>query len=434
MDNTLNTDSIERQNTVSESLMAWVVCLSGGLLFFYEFIQTNIINSISIPLMSTFHINAGQLGHLSSFYFYADAGLLFFAGSLLDRYSTRKLILFAMVLCTIGTFGFGFAGSFLVASIFRFMVGIGGAFCFLGGVRLASRWFPPRRMALITGIIVTMAFTGGWIAQTPATILVNHYGWRHTMFLNGCLGIVLTAWIWFIVKDRPEHHSEKVTEEYMNLKQLGLWKSAGLVLKNRQNWLAGLYTSLLNLPIFLLGAMWGHMYLVQIDHFTPARASLICSMLFLGSILGSPIMGFISDLMKRRRRPMLIGAVLSLLVILPIVYIPNLSFGILSTLFFLLGLITCTQVIGYPVAAEHNPSMLTGTAVSIVSMTCLLGGAFGLPFSGWLLDLGGHTMVNGTPVYTISAYHHAMLIMPIAFVVAFFVAGCVKETHCKPQT
>ncbi|OGT29721.1 MAG: hypothetical protein A3E87_08720 [Gammaproteobacteria bacterium RIFCSPHIGHO2_12_FULL_35_23] len=430
----LLTTAIERKAPKSEYFLAWLVSLSGGLLFFYEFIQLNIINSISSQLMANFHINAGELGRLSSLYFYFNAGLLFVAGNLLDRFATRKLILMAMTFCTLGTFGFGLAKTVFFAGLCRALIGLGGSFCFLSGVRLASRWFPPRKMAVVTGLIVTMAFIGGWVAQTPATLLVTYFGWREMMMLNGCLGVVLIIWIWFVVQDRPTHHFEKATEEYLQLKQQGLWTSIKMVLSNKQNWLGGLYTCLLNLPIFLLGAMWGRMYLEQVDGFNAARASFICSMLFLGSIVGAPLMGFISDMLQQRRLPMLVSAILSLLVVLIIIYGQDLTFIQLSILFFILGLITCSQVISYPLVAEHNQGILTGTAVSIVSMICLLGGALGLPFSGWLLDLGwDHKVLNGAPVYSVQAYHQAMLIMPIAFVIGFVAAYFVKETYCRSQ-
>lgn len=430
---TLLTRKLEEQS-VPPAWLPWLVCLSGGLLFFYEFIQLNIINSISSQLMGTFHISATSLGKLSSTYFYANISCLFLAGNLLDRFSTKKLILLAMFFCTLGTFGFGLAHSVIFAAICRTVIGIGGSFCLLSAVRLASRWFPPRRMALLTGLIVTMAFTGGWMAQTPATVVTSWLGWRGMMMVDGCIGILITAWIIFIIQDYPSHHKEKALADYVQLKQQGVWNSIVMVLSNKQNWLAGGYTCLLNLPMFLLGAMWGKLYLEQVENLNSTQASFICGMLFIGSIIGSPLMGFISDMMGRRRLPMLLGAIASFIVCLALLYIPHLSFHSLGFLFFLLGLITCTQVISYPLVTEHNSPILTGTSVSIVSMTCLLGGALGFPFSGWLLDLGwDHKLVNGAPWYSSTDFHLTMLIMPIAFIVAFILAWFVKETYCKPQ-
>lgn len=429
------TSTIEKHSgDIEPTWLSWLVCISGGLLFFYEFIQLNIINSISLPLMSEFHINATQLGTLSSTYFYANISCLFLAGNLLDRFSTRRLILVAMTLCTLGTFGFGLAHSEWVAGAFRAIIGFGGAFCLLSAVRLASRWFPPQRMALLTGLIVTMAMVGGWVAQTPATILVSLLGWRGMILIDGAFGVAITVWIFLVIQDRPAHHLAKAAAESLQLKQQGLWKSICLVLGNRQNWLAGSYTCLLNLPIYLLGAMWGKIYLQQVDQFSASAASFICGMLFWGCMIGSPMMGLLSDLIKRRRLPMLLGSVASFIMVIMALYLPGLGFWSLTLLFFFLGLITSTQVLSYPLVAEHNQPILTGTAVSVVSMTCLLGAAIGFPFSGWLLDLGwNHTMVNASPIYSAQDFHHMLLIMPIAFVVSFGIAWRIKETHCQPQ-
>lgn len=429
------TKLLQRRFSTKAAWLPWFVCLSSGLLFFYEFIQLNILNSISVELMREFHISAESLGKLSSTYFYANIGFLFLAGNLLDRYSTRKLILMAMIFCTGGTLGFGLSHNVFVAGAFRALIGVGGAFCLLSAVRLASRWFPPRRIALLTGLIVMMAMLGGWVAQVPATLLVESLGWRHMMLVNAGLGVFIIVWVWATIQDYPIDDHEKIKSDALKLKQQGVMRSINMVLKNKENWFAGLYACLLNLPIFLLGAMWGKMYLIKVNHFSTTEASFICGMLFWGSIIGSPLMGLISDSIGLRRVPMMIFSIISLLLVIPALYIPGLSVGFVSVLFFLLGLTTCSQVISYPLVTEHNPLILTGTAVSIVSMTCLMGGAVGFPFSGWLLDLGWDhkTYVHGAPFYSTIDFQHMMLILPIAFIVSLFIAFFIKETYCKSQ-
>src|SRR5690606_21512991 len=109
----------------------WLVCLCASLFFFYEFIQMNMFNAISAQLMQAFHINAAQLGRLSAFYFIANVVFLFPAGMLLDRYSARKIILTSLAICVLGTALFASTSSVFFASFFRFMMGIGSAFCFL---------------------------------------------------------------------------------------------------------------------------------------------------------------------------------------------------------------------------------------------------------------------------------------------------------------
>ncbi len=92
---------------------------------------------------------------------------LFPAGILLDRYSVRKLLLIAVTLTSLGTLTFALAHTFVVAAVCANYHWYGASFCFLSCIRLASRWFPPEKMAFVTGVVVTMAMLGGLVAQAP---------------------------------------------------------------------------------------------------------------------------------------------------------------------------------------------------------------------------------------------------------------------------
>ena len=130
--------------------------------------------SIADNIMQAFHIEAKKMAYLSSVYYLANVVFLFVAGYLLDHYSPKKILMGAMALCVMSTFILAQAQSFYVALLCRFITGIGSAFCLLGPVRIASRWFPPQRMAMMTGLIVTIAMFGGMVAQYPMTYLVLH--------------------------------------------------------------------------------------------------------------------------------------------------------------------------------------------------------------------------------------------------------------------
>ena len=132
-------------------LQPWIVCFSAALFFFFEFMQVNMFNALDPALIKTFHMSAIQLGHLSANYFYANVIFLFPAGMILDRISTRKAIVAAMLASVLCTFGFALSHAVWQAEICRFMTGIGGSFCLLSSVRLASRWFDSKQLALVIG-------------------------------------------------------------------------------------------------------------------------------------------------------------------------------------------------------------------------------------------------------------------------------------------
>lgn len=414
------------------SRQSWVVCLSAALFFFYEFIQLGMFNSISPDLMNTFKVNATQLGNISAMYFYGDVAFLFFAGMLLDRFSTRKIIIGAMLLCIIATIIFALSPSILIASMSHLAAGIGNAFCFLSCIKLITRWFAPRRTALMIGLTVTIAMAGGVFAQTPLTLLTQALGWRNAVLMDALLGMIILAIIWRNVFDGPQ--TEVSVREISRSSKNFVKFSVRFAFVNAQNWLAGFYTCFLNLPIFLLGDLWGVMYLTQTDNISRMQASYITTMVFVGTILGSPLVGIISDRLGQRRLPMIWGAILSLTVMLIIMFVPHLTFWPLLFLFLLLGIFTSTQIISYPLIAESNPKAMTGTAAGLASILIMGGGAVFQPLFGWLMDLHGKGIVHdGIVIYTHADFFRGMMIMPIAFIIGLAAALLMRETYCRPH-
>jgi sugar phosphate permease len=417
-------------NVKTSSSKAWAVTLIASLFFFFVYIQVNLFNAISPYLLKDFQLTAAQLGQFSSYYFIINIALLFPAGILLDRFSPYKIILLSMIIGVLGTIVFSFANSYSMLVASRIMIGLCGTSCFLACIKIASRWFPMQRMALVTGSIVTMAMLGGIVAQVPFTLLTDHIGWRHALLVDAALGLLITILIAVFVRDYP-HGNKKIVEKQENrVEHMTFFKLLKKVVLNRQNICGGLFISLINLPVFVIGAMWGSMYLVQAHHLTRSQATIVTSMLFSGLIIGSPLAGWVSDLWKKRRLPMILGAIASLIVALTIMYLPNSSFIIFLILFFLLGLAISSQIIGYPLIAESNSLALTGTATGLASIFILTAGMTQGLF-GWLLGLHWkHVVLGGEPVYAASDYRLAMLILPVGFAIGLISALLCKETHC----
>ena len=409
------------------ALMPWFVCFAATLFFFYEFIQGNMFASIAGQIMQDYNIQADKMAYMSSIYYLSNVIFLFIAGMMLDRFSIKKTILIAMLFCVISTFVLATSQSFTIAMLCRFITGIGSAFCFLGPVRLASQWFPPQRMALVTGAIVTMAMTGGMMAQYPLTLLVAQVGWRAAVQDIGMLGaglLVLMAW----------GIQEKTTAtDQTNTPAVGILTAAKQAYFNPQFIRAALYTSLMNMAIAVFGAMMGTLYLQQRLNVSADEAALVNSMLFFGAILGGPLLGGFSDKLNLRVWPMKLGALSSLVVLVAALYLP-VGLHLMMVLFFLLGLLTMAQVISYALVAESSPPAITATAVSVISILTQ-GGCFVYQnlFGQLLIAHGDMQMVNGMPVYSLADYQYAAMILPIGLIIAFLVLLGLKETHCQQQ-
>jgi MFS family permease len=404
----------------------WLVCLSAALFFFFVFIQMNMFNAVGSHLMQTFHFTAAQLGHLSASYFYANVIFLYPAGLLLDRFSPRRIIIFVMAGAIACTFWFALASGYNEILIARFLIGIFGSFCLLSSVRVASRWFPPKRMALVIGIVVTLAMIGGMISQAPLTYLTDTIGWRQTIIADAIFGVLLLIPMIIFIKDFPADAS-KATEAHSS--HLGFWEAIGKTVLNSQNWLAGIYISLINLPIMIIGTTWGALFLTQAHNLTRSQASFMITIMFFGVIIGSTSIGWISDYMGKRKPPMIFGALACLLIAFLIIYLPTSSALAMGSLFFLLGYVSSFQVIGYPLVAESNPPELTGSAEGLSSILIMSGG-FSVSLFPYFLNLNwDHQVVNNLPVYSLYDYQMALLILPAAFLIALIAAVFVRETH-----
>lgn len=405
------------------NLQAWAVCLAAGFFFFYEFFQLNVFDVINPFLRDFFHIDAASLSSMSSSYLLANVLFLLPAGVILDRFSVRWVIAGALSICVLGALGFALTTSFKLAMIFHFFAGLGNAFCFLSCVVLISRWFPPKRQAFVTGIIVTMAFLGGMVAHAPFVWLVDLWGFRQALLIDGFVGIALLMIIVSIVRDYPPH-----TKPPQNNLKTPVFLSLRQVLSIPATFFGGLYTSLMNLPLMVLCALWGVSYLETVHHLTSFQASSVSGMMFFGSMIGCPLAGWLSDHMRKRKPIMFVGALLTLPVIISLIYIQNLSLTMLFILFFLIGLLTSTQVISYPLVAESNAPKYTGVAVGMASVIVMGGAGFAQILFGVLM---GEPMTLQN-VYTAAHFECAMKM----FIVATFLAVCslffIRETYCQP--
>ncbi len=412
---------------------SWLVVLTSALFSLYMFIQINLFGSINTELVKEFGFSAAKLGSLYACYSYGTVLFLFPAGTLLDRFSVRKILFMVFTLTIVATYIFSISDNFWVMNGARAVTGIAGAFAFLAAVKLASRWFEPRHMALIVGVIVTMTMFGGILAQTPLTLLTQSMGWRMAMQMVAAFGVILIILQLLIVRDEPKGLEKIEVTEHTQLEKIGFWYLLGMVLTNKQNWLCGIYISFINLPLFILGGAWGGPYLTQIHNFSLVQASLIITMMFIGMMIGSPLAGIISDRLKLRKLPMIMGAVLSMVMMSIVVFAPTLPFWLEICLYLALGLVVSSQVIGYPVIAESNQHTITATATGFSSVLIMSGGML-VPLFGWLLDsAGGPQVIDGVRTYAASDFLRANYLMLIGLVIALIASMLVNETHCRPS-
>lgn len=386
------------------------------------------------PLRQHFNLSGAGFGFLSAFYYYAYIPLQLPAGILLDRYGPRLLLTLACFVCVVGTFIFAGTHLFWLAAIGRFLVGFGSAFAFVGVLKLATIWLPEDKLAMVAGLASALGTVGGMVGDNLLGLLVLQVGWIETVNLTAYFGIGLTFVLWFGIRDRKRHQEHAGTIESFRKSMIDF----GIIIRNKQMWINGLFGCLVYLPTTVFAELWGISYLRIAHGMTQDMAAFTNSMLFFGFTIGAPLMGFISDRMKRRKLPMLVGATGAASIMTILLYVPGLTVITINVLMFALGLLYSSQCIVFAVGRELSPNEAAGTAMAMTNMIVMLGAMVMQPLVGKILDLSlsSHVAnVSKLPVeklhqlYTTYDYQFALSIIPIGIIIAALLTFLLKETY-----
>ncbi|QQG46944.1 MAG: MFS transporter [Candidatus Azosocius agrarius] len=395
-----------------------IICIIVSFFFGFEFFQINVFSSLDTELIKKFNCTTKELGVFSSMYFYGNLLLLIPAGILLDKYSTRSLILFSMFFSIIGIYIFSFSNNLYISSIGRLIIGMtGGAICFLSSLKLCSQWFHINEMPKIISIIISIGMLGGILSQAPFNFLINKFGYTNALYINIYFGIFLYFIIYLFIYD-----FYKIQKN--NFSFLFSFKN---IIKNTKNWYCGIYISLLNLPIFLLGALYGNIYLVQIHNLSHNEASIVTTMIYLGMLIGSLLLSKFLSKKNNRIFLMTFGIFLCIIIVFILINIIKLTFFMLLIIFFILGLSSSAQIIAYPIIMENNDINIIASSNSFSSMLIVIGGAIFQPLFGYIIKLNLNDPILQDIIYIIKNFNNGFYLLIFNLIISFIMILLIFE-------
>lgn len=424
------------------AIVAWLICGIGAVFYAYEYLLRISPSAMEEQLRDHFALSATGFGMLSSIYYYAYVPMQLPVGILMDRFGPRRLLTFACFICIMGTFMFCQTSIYQIALIGRLLVGAGSAFAFVGVLKLATLWLPENKLAMVAGLTSALGTVGAMIGDNLLLTLINHHGWQSTDAYTAYFGIILIFLIWFGIHDHKSNLANSGTIQTFkrNLQDLGI------IMRNKQIWINGLFGCLVYLPTSVFAELWGIPYLAHAHHMSEAQAGFANSLLFCGFMVGAPLMGYISDHLKRRKPPMIVGSVVAAVVMTIIVFYPGLTYKMINILMFTLGLFYSTQAIVFAVGRELSPNEAAGTAIALTNMIVMIGAMLLQPLVGRLLDLSlrihGHAstliaykshLQSVFHIYTAQDYQFAMAIVPIGIFIAAMLTFFIRETYAEAK-
>ncbi|MCP4475199.1 MAG: MFS transporter [Gammaproteobacteria bacterium] len=419
----------EQQSQARLSLLAIFMFLLAAIFYFYEFLLQVSPSIMSHNLMHDLHINATSLGLLSGAYFISYTAMQLPVGLLYDRFGPRRVLTIATLFCALGAVLFALSPNGYVAAFARFVMGIGSACSFVGMLYVSFRWLPIRYFPLFVGLGQTLGSIGALSGQTMLAALVNQFGWRHTILVFALAVLILSALIGLFLRNHPSRAQRNFTKEPAP----GIAETFKQIFRSAQTWVIALYALCVWTPVAIFASLWGVPFLMTRYDISNVAAGKISAMVWVGTAVGSPLGSWISVCMGRRCPPLIGAAAIGLLCSAAVLYFNNLSMQLVAVLLFFMGYAACGQSLSFGVVQDNNYSSVCGTAIGFNNMAVVIGGAFFQPLIGGLLDLQWQgTTLNDVRSYSVSAYHTALIILPLCFLIALIAAQFfIKETYCR---
>jgi len=425
--------------------LRWVMWAPPTLLYFAIVFERSTVAVIADRLMAEFQVGAGVIGLLTGIQLFTYLLMQVPCGTLADLLGPRRLLTIGACLAGAGTIGFGLAHTFGLALAGRCVYSLGDSLVFLSVLRLQAEWFRPREYATLVGLTGFSGGLGAIAATAPLALLVDAFGWRAPIVASGVALALVAALVWSMVRDRPAElglPSWPELERGPAIAATGgredarVWRrlreNLRIVGRNPQTYYALLSHFSLFGPYLVFTTTWGIAYLMQAHELGRASAGASVALAAIGSLIGGPLVGWLSDRLGHRRRLILVSQGVMLVVWLGLILPAPLPPLALDALVFGIGLATSANLLSFAAAKEANPPEMSGLATGFTNLGGFTGGALLPPLFGLVLDLGwaGRTSA-GARVYPPAAYALAFGLMLLATLIGM--AGTLRlREHRRP--
>jgi MFS family permease len=370
--------------------------LGGVAVFFYVFLPFALghylssllrnVNAVLAPhLVGALALTPGQLGLLTSAFFFAFALVQLPVGIALDRYGPRKVQVVLLMLAATGTLLFATGSSFGQLVLARAVIGCGLGGCFMSAVKAIATWISPKRLPSVQGYLIAVGGLGAASSTMPVRMLLQHTDWRGLFMLLAALTACSGLLIWLVTpRSKAPGGALPTVRSVLDVYRAPAFRAT---------------ISLVLVPhaiFFGIQGLWIGRWLSDVARFPDAAVAYLLYMGMASVIFGAIAVGMITEWAGRRGIEALdvaaAGVFLFIVVQVAIVCNWRPSLQLLSVLFTLVGTITGIE---YAIVAQSLPRALTGRAATCLNLLIFIGAfvvqaGFGLIVGLWRPDAASH--------------------------------------------
>lgn len=162
------------------------------------------VNAVLAPhIAADIVLDAGALGLMTGMYLLAFGSVQLPLGILLDRFGPRRVEAGLLLFAAAGAALFALAEQAGALILGRALVGLGVSACLMAAIKANVQFFPPRRLALVNGIILFAGGLGAVAATKPVQLALGLTDWRGIFWILAVLTLAMAAVLFVTVPDKP---------------------------------------------------------------------------------------------------------------------------------------------------------------------------------------------------------------------------------------
>ena len=330
-------------------------------------------------------------------------------GVLGDRKGRLKIMFGSIFLYSIANFANGFATNLPVYAALRFIAGIGLAGELGAGITLVAEVLHKSIRGYGTMVVASVGVTGAILAN----VVANAFDWRKAFIIGGILGLALLITRISVVESGMFQGMEK---------KKGISKGNMLALfTNRQRFFRYLNSILIGVPIwFAVGVLvtFSPEFAKSLGTTGPISAGNAVMFCYLGLVFGDLTSGALSQLLKSRKKVILLFIILSMAAIALYFLQGSRSAAFFYGVCFVLGFTGGYWAIFVTVAAEQFGTNMRATVATTVPNFV----------RGMVVPI---TTLFQLAIVPLGIRGSALAVGSICFILAFFALASLEETFHK---
>jgi len=182
----------------------WQVAMIFVIALFMDILDATIVNVALPTFADEFDTDTANLEWVVTAYLLSLAVFIPASGWLGDRYGTKKIFIWALVLFVAGSVLCGEARSLEQLIAFRVIQGIGGGMLTPVGTAMLFRAFPPKERAQASGVLAIPIAIAPALGPVLGGLLVDGPGWRWIFRINLFVGIPAIILAWKVLRESKE--------------------------------------------------------------------------------------------------------------------------------------------------------------------------------------------------------------------------------------